>query len=119
MKMCFEAIGSTGGKYITLEPVDTAVKYTRRDVRADWLMAHSVLGVPVELPGTFGRPSTPEHRQFGASWFALVEKLLQQGRIKTHPLEIREGGLANIPSSVEDFRVGNVRAKRLVVPLLA
>lgn len=81
-------------------------------------MAHSILGVPLELRGAFGRPSTPEHRKFGARWFSLVEKLLQEGKIRTHPLEVREGGLENMPSIVEDLRAGGVRAKKLVIPLV-
>lgn len=118
MRMCYEAIGSSGGTYIALESISPLIKYTRRDVRADWMMAPSILGTPVELPGTYGRPSTPEHRRFGAGLFLLVEKLLKEGRIRNHPLEIREGGLERIPMYVNNVRVGNVRAKRQVVPLL-
>jgi aspyridone synthetase trans-acting enoyl reductase len=81
-------------------------------------MVQSILGVPLELPGTFGRPSLPEHRAFGSLWFALIERLLRKGSIRNHPIDIREGGLAGIPANLEDFRVGNVRAKKLVVPLL-
>ncbi|KAF1838972.1 alcohol dehydrogenase GroES-like domain-containing protein [Decorospora gaudefroyi] len=119
MKMCYEAIGSSGGTYITLEPVTTAVKYTRRDVHADWIMAHSALGVPLELPGTFGRPRIPEHRQFGALWFGLIEKLLHEEKIRNHPLEVREGGLSQIPLGLEAFSNGSVRARKLVVPIVA
>ena len=118
MRMCYEAIGSSGGRYVALEAITPLVKYTRRDVRADWLMAPTIMGTPVEIPGAYGRPSTPEHRIFGAELFLLADKLLKEGRIKNHPLEIREGGLASIPTYVNDLRVGNVRAKRQVVPLL-
>ncbi|OKL62094.1 hypothetical protein UA08_02976 [Talaromyces atroroseus] len=118
MKMCYEAIGSSGGKYVALEAIATTIKYTRRDVAADWLMAPTILGTPVELPGAYGRPSTPEHRRFGTDLFLLAEKWIQKGEIKHHPLEIREGGLARIPTYVNDLRVGNVRAKRQVVPLI-
>ncbi|KAH8711980.1 alcohol dehydrogenase GroES-like domain-containing protein [Phaeosphaeriaceae sp. PMI808] len=118
MRMCYEAIGSSGGKYVALEAISPLVKYTRRDVGADWLMAPTIMGTPVELPGTYGRPSTPEHRKFGVDLFLLADKLLKEGSIKNHPLEIREGGLASIPTYVNDLRVGNVRAKRQVVPLV-
>lgn len=119
MRMCYAAIGSSGGQYVALEPISPLIKYTRRDVRADWLMAPTVLGTPVELPGSYGRPSTPEHRRFASELFLLAEKLLQEGEIRNHPLEIRDGGLASIPRYVNDLRVGKVRAKRQVVPLLA
>jgi hypothetical protein len=118
MRMCYEAIGSSGGKYIALEAITTLVKYTRRDVRADWLMAPTITGMPVVIPGTYGRPSTPEHRAFGVDLFLLADELLKEGKIRNHPLEIREGGLASIPKYVNDLRVGNVRAKRQVVPLV-
>lgn len=119
MKICYEAIGSSGGKYVALEAISPIVKYTRRDVSADWLMAPTILGTPVELPGAYGRPSTPEHRRFATGLFLWAEKSLQDGRIRHHPLEVREGGLPKIPTYVNDLRVGNIRAKRQVVPLLA
>lgn len=118
MRMCYEAIGSSGGTYIALEAPTQVVKYTRRDVRADWLMTPTITGTPVVIPGTYGRPSTPEHRIFGAELFKLAEKLLQEGEIKNHPLDIKEGGLENIPTYVNDLRVGNVRGKRMIVPLV-
>lgn len=116
--MCYEAIGSSGGSYVALEAIIPLVKYTRRDIRADWLMAPTITGWPVDIPGTYGRPSTPEHRIFAAEWFMLADEFLKEGRIKNHPLEIRKGGLASIPTYVNDLRVGNVRAKRQVVPLV-
>jgi hypothetical protein len=116
--MCYEAIGSSGGTYVALEAVTQVVKYTRRDVRADWLMTPTITGNPVVIPGTYGRPSTPEHRIFGAELFLLAERLLMEGGLKNHPLDIKEGGLENIPTYVNDLRVGNVRGKRMIVPLV-
>lgn len=119
MRMCYEAIGSSGGAYVALEAVTQLVKYTRRDVRAEWLMTPTITGMPVVIPGLYGRPSTPEHRIFGAKLFLFAEKLLKDGGIKNHPLDIRQGGLDRIPTYVNDLRVGNVRGKRIIVPLLS
>jgi aspyridone synthetase trans-acting enoyl reductase len=118
MRMCYEAIGSSGGKYVALETITPLVKYTRRDVRADWLMAPTITGRPVMISGTYGRPSIPEHRVFAADLFLLADELLKEGKIKNHPLEIRTGGLASIPTYINDLRVGNVRGKRQVVPVI-
>jgi NADPH:quinone reductase-like Zn-dependent oxidoreductase len=118
MKMCYEAIGSSGGKYIAIEAIDAAIKYTRRDVVADWMMAPTIMGTRVEIGGTYGRPSTPEHRRFGSGLFLLVEKLLNDGALKGHPVELREGGLADIPGFINRVRVRGIQAKRQVVPLL-
>ncbi|KAI0976503.1 hypothetical protein F4678DRAFT_456824 [Xylaria arbuscula] len=43
MKMCYEAIGAFGGRYIALETIATTVKHTRRDVRANWFLANTIM----------------------------------------------------------------------------
>ena len=116
MTMCYKAIGPSGGKYAALKPIVTSVKYTRRDVYANWVMVETVLGVSAQH-GIIGRHQSKEHQVFGSRLFPLVEQLLQDGSIKPHPLDIRDGGLANIPNVVEHLRSGNVRARKLVVPL--
>ncbi|KAF5531535.1 alcohol dehydrogenase like domain-containing protein [Fusarium mexicanum] len=119
MKMNYNAIGSSGGAYVALESIPTNIKYTRRDIRANWLMAPSILGTRVNKKGAYGRPCVPQHRQFGAYLFALAERWLQDGSIKPHPLEIREGGLGSICEGINDLRIGAVHAKKLVYPLSA
>lgn len=118
MKMSYGAIGSFGGSYIALETIATTVKYTRRDVRADWFLADAIMGDGVHMTGTYGRPPSPEHRQFGKELFAHAEKWLQDGSIRHHPLEIHHGGLASIPKVLDDMKLGKVVAKKLVMPLL-
>lgn len=118
MKMCYEAIGSSGGSYIALETIATTVKYTRRDVRADWFLADAIMGNGVQMAGTYGRPPSPELRQFGRQLFALAENWLHDGSIKHHPLEIQDGGLANMPQALDDMKLGKVHGKKLVVPIL-
>ena len=117
MKMCYEAIGSSGN-YIALETIATTVKYTRRDVRADWFLADAIMGDGVHMTGTYGRPPLPEYRQFGKQLSALAEDWLLDGSIRHHPLEIQDGGLASIPSALNDMKLGKVHAKKLVMPLL-
>ncbi|KAL8364892.1 hypothetical protein RB595_003938 [Gaeumannomyces hyphopodioides] len=117
MRMCYEAIGPSGGAYVALEPTAATVKYTRRDVRADWVMANTLLGAPCRLDGMYGRPATPAHRAFAAGLFALAERWLREGRIANHPLEVRAGGLEAVDSGLANLRAGLVRGKKLVVPL--
>ncbi|KAI0097581.1 GroES-like protein [Nemania sp. FL0031] len=119
MKMCYEAIGaSSGGNYVALETLATAVKYTRRDVRADWFLADCIMGYGVHMTGTYGRPPSPEYRLFGKQLFAVAENWLQEGSVRNHPLDVREGGLAAIPKLTDDMKLGKVRGKKVVVPLL-
>jgi len=117
MKICYEGIGTAGGKYIALDPFATHVQYTRREVQADWLMIYSLFGKPVKLAGVYGRPASPEDRGFAAILFPIAEQLLAQGLLKPHPIEIRSGGLKGITDGIEDLRKGRVRAKKLVYPV--
>ncbi|KAL5333232.1 GroES-like protein, partial [Aspergillus crustosus] len=119
MKMCYAAIGSSGGSYIALETIATTVKYTRRDVRADWILADAIMGNGVSMAGTYGRPPSPEHRQFGKRLFSLSEAWLYDGSIRHHPLEIQNGGLANLATVLNELKLGKVHGKKLVMPLLA
>lgn len=117
MEMCYEAIGSAGGMYVAIDPISTAVQYTRRDVQADWLMVYSLLGDALKLAGVYGRPASPEHREFAARLFSLVEELLATGLIRSHPIELRSGGLGALTGGIEDLRLGRIRGKKLVYPL--
>ncbi|KAH6708482.1 enoyl reductase [Verticillium dahliae] len=117
MAMCYEAIGAQGGAYVALEPTTNTVKYTRRDVRADWVMANTLLGDPCTLDGVYGRPAAPEHRLFAGRLFRLAERWLRDGDIWNHPLEIRHPGLESVGPGLQDLRAGIIRGKKLVVPL--
>ena len=119
MKMCYEAIGSSGGKYTAIDPIATRVQYSRRDVRADWLMIYSLFGAPVKLSGVYGRPARQQDRLFASTLFPMAETLLVQGFLKSHPVELRSGGLETIKYGIDDLRSGRVRAKKLVYPLPA
>lgn len=114
MKMCYEAIGSDGGKYVALEPFSIQTQYTRRDVKAEWQNTWSLFGSPVRLSGVYGRPGRTEDRQFASVLFPLAERLISDGLIKPHPIEARTGGLEAIIGGIEDLRHGNVQGRKLV-----
>ncbi|CAG8959746.1 hypothetical protein HYFRA_00001652 [Hymenoscyphus fraxineus] len=103
MKMCYGAIGASG---VYAED-------------ADWFLADAIMGDGVHMTGTYGRAPSPQHRQFGKQLFALADKWLQDGSIRNHPLQVREGGLVDIPKALDEIKLGKVHASKLVVSLLA
>ncbi|KAI9655972.1 MAG: putative secondary metabolism biosynthetic enzyme [Bathelium mastoideum] len=119
MKMCYDTIGASGGKYVALDPFVTRIQYSRRDVQADWLMIYSLFGNPVRLAGVYGRPARPQDREFASRLFPMAETLLSQGLLKPHPMEIRTGGLKSVACGIDDLRAGRVRARKLVYPMTA
>lgn len=114
MKLCYEAIGPKGGRYIGLDPIFTRIQYTRREVKADWIMGPTFFGEAVKLAGTYGRPARPQDRLFTTQLFSTVEKMLVAGTLKPHPVELRSGGLSAVTKGIEDLRMGRVSARKLV-----
>ncbi|CAK7266643.1 putative secondary metabolism biosynthetic enzyme [Sporothrix epigloea] len=118
MTLAYEAIGPRGGRYIALDPFPTRVQYTRREILADWIMGPTMFGEAVKLAGTFGRPARPQDRVFTTQFFVRVEKMLAAGTLKPHPVELRTGGLSAVTQGIEDLRMGRVRARKLVYPVV-
>ena len=56
----------------------------------DAFRAPGMVGDAVMLPGTYGRPSTPEHRKFAAGLFQLAEGLIREGKISSHAFGIEK-----------------------------
>ncbi|KAI1417949.1 alcohol dehydrogenase GroES-like domain-containing protein [Hypoxylon sp. FL1857] len=107
MRMCYDAIGSAGGKYVTLNPPSTIVKYTRRDISVKHFVGHTMFGVPVRLSGIHARRATMLDRQCVAWLLLQVEGLLKDNFLHLPPFQIRQGGLNAIQYGIEDLRVGN------------
>ena len=117
--MCYEAIGQSGGKYVALETFSTNVQYSRRDVKASWMLGSSLFGEEVKFAGAYGRPASKTHRDFAARLYPLIEGLLEEGLIKNHPVDVLGGGLGALVEGIEKLRRGKVRAKKLVFPLVS
>lgn len=114
MKICYEAIGSDGGKYVALEPFSILTQYTRRDVQAEWQNTWSLFGSPVRLSGVYGRPGSPKDREFASVLFPMAERLILDGIVKPHPIEVRTGGLEGALTGIEDLKSGDVKGRKLV-----
>ncbi|KUI64260.1 Enoyl reductase LovC [Cytospora mali] len=117
MSMCYEAIGTSGGRYVALDPISTHVKYSRRDVLADWIVAVTVFGAPVKFGGVYGRPVMPRHRALASRLFVMVERLVEQGLLKAPPFKVRSGGLEAVATGIDDVRKGRVKGGKLVYSL--
>ncbi|KAI0869515.1 GroES-like protein [Hypoxylon argillaceum] len=115
--ICYEAIGSAGGRYVSLDPPSTLIKYSRRDVYADWINALTVFGLPVRFSGIYSRAANLEDRKQIRGFMLKVEALVHKGLLKPARVEIRDGGLDLIEKGIEDVRTGRVKGLKLVYPL--
>jgi len=116
MKLCYDAIGRRGGKYTGLELLPDH-SHLRKSVAPSWVMGISIFGKELELSGGYERPPNPGHRLFGKKWFATMQRLWDEGKIKPHPIRACEGGFEGVLKGVNVLRGGKVVGEKLVYRL--
>lgn len=100
-----------GGKYSCLAPM---LSCGREDVQDFATVGYSFLGEPWSMMGqTYS--ASQEDFEFSMHFSELVEKLLAQGRLKSHPVEMRDGGLNAFAEGVEDLKNAKVSGRKLVI----
>lgn len=112
--ICYGAIGDAGGRYTALEQYPKRLTLRRRNVKHNWVLGWTLFGKAVELGGAYARPPMPEDRVFGGQWVAIMDTVLEQGKVRPHPLEVHEEGLAGIVPTLDLLRQGQVKGKKLV-----
>jgi NADPH:quinone reductase-like Zn-dependent oxidoreductase len=104
--ICAAAIGSGGGHVSLLLPVKD---FPRSDVTSKFTFAYTALGERYSEKV----PASQEDYEFGARFWKVAEGLINDGSIKTHPTEVREG-LEGVPQGLEDLKEGKVSGVKLV-----
>lgn len=112
--LCYAALGRGGGVYTSLDPFSEAVAKTRKAVKADWVLGPTMMGLEVAWPEPHRRDVEPDTRKFGLRWREVIENLLEQGKIRTHPINVQGGGLQGALDGLEEVKKGLVRAEKLV-----
>jgi len=105
--ICAAAIGTKGGQYATLLPV---ADFPRPDVKVTHTLGYTAFGVDYSDK----YPASKADAEFAAKFWSLSQDLLNQGKIKTHPAEVREGGLEGIKQGLLDLKEGKVSGVKLV-----
>ncbi|KAF1953080.1 enoyl reductase [Byssothecium circinans] len=101
------ALSSKGGKYGTILPVKD---FPRDDVKRSFTLAYTALGE--KYNDTF--PANKQDFDFAVKFWRLSAELINSGKVKTHPAEVRSGGLDAIPQGLKDLKEGKVSGKKLV-----
>ncbi|KAL6706946.1 hypothetical protein ACN47E_004896 [Coniothyrium glycines] len=116
MKFCYEAIGRAGGKYTALNPFNGQLA-TRRVIEPDWILATRIAGGASAWPAPYGCEPEPRLRQLAVPIFAVIERLVQEGRILSHPVRAEEGGYEGLIKGVQIVRKGGLSGQKLVYSL--
>ncbi|KAH6683992.1 putative zinc-binding dehydrogenase family oxidoreductase [Halenospora varia] len=118
MKHCYAAIGRAGGKYTCLENYPEHL-HTRRTVKPELVMGIAILGKRIALDHGYGSDANPELREFGIAWYQTLQRLLDEGKLKAHPIRVLSGGFDGILSGLPLLKSKAVSAQKLVVRIPA
>ncbi|KAK5280567.1 hypothetical protein LTR40_006170 [Exophiala xenobiotica] len=109
-RICADALStSPGTRYGTTNPIQSP----RVDVESSSVVMYTMFGEPF----TFGDrefAASPEDFDFAKMFMSLTENLLEEGKLKTHPEILREGGLAGVIQGLDELKSGKVSSGKLV-----
>ncbi|TKA75521.1 hypothetical protein B0A49_02820 [Cryomyces minteri] len=113
-QICADALStSTHAAYSCLLKVD----FPRKDVAYSYTLVYTITGEPFNFgPGGKGPefPAKKEDFEFAKSFFPLVRGLLEEGRLKVHRPNVRQGGLEGVFEGLEELKANNVSGEKLV-----
>lgn len=114
---CEAALSRFGGRLVTLEHCPESMR-SRRAVQHNFVIALEAYGKEFDL-GIEGyqRPASSEKRMAAARWFRVFQRLLDEGKLRAHPVKVLEPGLGSISEGLKLLKSGSVSGHKLVVPL--
>ncbi|PVH70213.1 putative zinc-binding dehydrogenase family oxidoreductase [Cadophora sp. DSE1049] len=114
MKLCYAAIGRTGGKYTALDPYPEPIAKTRKVVVPDWVLGSTLLGTDIPWPAPHGRKGSAELKEYGVALTVMLQNLLREGKIRPHPRKVIRGEFADVLKGLETVKSGKMRGEKLV-----
>jgi hypothetical protein len=89
------------------------IGFPRKDVKNVFFLGYTATGEAFEIEGELW-PAVPEDFELAREFTSLVEKLLEQGLIKNHPVSMQDGGLDAILGGMQELKEGKVSGVKLV-----
>ncbi|KAF7560697.1 hypothetical protein G7046_g3449 [Stylonectria norvegica] len=116
MGLCYEALGSAGGRYVALDAFPLR-GHTRRSVAPDWVCTYTQFGHAVDWAPPYNLEARPRDLEFAEAWYVVVQRLLDEGRVEAYPKEERRGGLAAVGEGMRAVWKGEIGGRKLVYPI--
>ncbi|KAK5635447.1 hypothetical protein RRF57_011159 [Xylaria bambusicola] len=112
--LCYGAMGRAGGRYSCLEMYPDYI-LDRKTIKVSFVMGPALLGHRLALSDGYERDEDPEMRAFGVQWYKSVQKVLDQGKIKPHPLRVLGHSFESVLEGVDMLKRKAVSGEKLVV----
>ncbi|KAH8164216.1 hypothetical protein CIB48_g4029 [Xylaria polymorpha] len=117
--ICYDAIQRPGGRYASLEKVSDELLARRQAVHHSFVLAAEACGEAIRLgQAGYDRPADTQKHELAVRYIAMIQRLIDQGRLKAHPLEVLEPGLQGVLKGLEFLAAGGqVSGKKLVAAI--
>ena len=119
MAICDEAIGRVGGKYTALELFQGHTPEVKR-IHRDLVMGPTILGAGVDAGedgSDYAKGASPELRRWGIGFYQAVQRLVNDQKLRVHPVHVLEGRFEAVLRGLHMLRRGQVSGQKLVVRL--
>jgi NADPH:quinone reductase-like Zn-dependent oxidoreductase len=109
-QICADALSTKpGSRYGSLLPL----KFPREDVEYTTTLMYTIFDAEFTKRGTHF-PRSTEDFEFARMFFEMTERLLAEGKLKTHPEKLREGGLQGALKGMDEMKAGMVSGEKWV-----
>ncbi|KAI1352955.1 putative zinc-binding dehydrogenase family oxidoreductase [Xylaria sp. FL0043] len=112
--LCYGAMGRAGGRYSCLEMYPDYI-LDRKTIKVGFVMGPALLGHRLALSDGYERDEDPEMRAFGVQWYKSVQNMLDQGKLRPHPLRVLGKDFEAVLEGVDMLKRKAVSGEKLVV----
>lgn len=111
-KICDEAFSSdiSGARYGTILGSKLPNK---KNIKSTTTIMYTIFNEPFSKAGR-DTPAMPEDFEFQKEMFSITEKLLAEGKLKTHPAKVGPKGLEGVLQGMKDMKNDKVSGAKLV-----
>jgi hypothetical protein len=111
-QFCCDALSTdtAGNHYTALLPVPN---FPREDVSSKHTMAYTAMGEAYKKRGKL-TPAKVADYKFATEFWSLSERLIREGRVKPHLVEVGDKGFAGVLEGLQRMREGRVSGTKLV-----
>lgn len=83
-------------------------------VHAKFVYALEIFGQPIALDKGYDSEGSAELYEFAVNWYKIFQGLMDDGKLRPHPVQLLKGGFEGIKEGIELLRTGSVSGKKLV-----
>lgn len=84
-------------------------------MKPDWVLGPSIFGDGSTWPEPYGRRPSEEIRAYGEKLWAVAQKLVDEGKLRHHPVRTFDGGLGQVLEGMELVKNGKLSGEKCVV----